>query len=197
MLFATHTALAHPPTEEWVTTLVRDQGPSVEVVKRYVDGIFSVDPVQVVLRDAGGFTLDETAFARDVASSCDRRVCTVYRFDGALSVVPAEVFESRGDALVPVQGKLRKVTGALVHLGEHAVGYAVFALPWAAVSWWLGQLRRATRLKRVASLGVILGMLGLWRYTVTALSRLVVVFAAEFGVLLAIVVWLVRRRPSV
>src|SRR5262245_14987419 len=63
-------AAAHPPYEREDLSVLDSVGREVRFVKCYVDGIFSTDPVKMVVRDRSGKTYGQTAFGRDVSVVC-------------------------------------------------------------------------------------------------------------------------------
>lgn len=80
-------ARAHPPYERVERRLQVADGSEVLLVKSYVDGIFFVDPVQVVIKDeTSGDVLDETDFARDAVLSYGPGASRVFLFAGAFSL---------------------------------------------------------------------------------------------------------------
>jgi hypothetical protein len=187
------TAVASPPWEQTVATLSRADGQKVTVVHSYVDGILSVDPVQVVVRDAAGSTLDETPFSRDVLTSCADATCTVFRYDQAFAMTASEVFKIDDGKLVRINGIVPRVTGGLFHVTHHALGYTTAALVLVVISRALASFRRTHGWRRLAAAGMSLSLSFGWWYAVTELSRLSLPSAGVLGAMASLAVLQLRR----
>jgi hypothetical protein len=187
MLLTIAPALAHPPYEHAVAKLARSDGTELSVIKTYVDGILSVDPVQLVVRDGAEHTLDETRFSRDIVASCDRIQCVVYRYESALSLAPAEVFAIHDGNLVPVADTPASLAGWLSHTREHAIGYAASTTTLVLVVTLFKQVRRTSRWRSAACASAGLVLLLIWWHAVYELSRLSVSSAVMLGAVVGIV----------
>jgi hypothetical protein len=196
-LLVTRSAHAHPPHEVCVATLSRHDGETVRLIKRYVDGIFSVDPVQVVLRDAADRTLGETEFGRDVVTFCEPAICNVFRYQSPYSLTPDEAFEVRDGALFVLTGMSARITGGLKHALSHPVGYSAAVLVLMVVLGLNTKWRRLRGPRRAALFAASSVVLFVWWYAVVELSRLSIVIAVALGALgLPIAWWIGRERGS-
>jgi hypothetical protein len=182
---------AHPPYESPVTTLRAPDGSPVSVVKRYTDGLFFTDPVQVLLRDGQGGTLAESDAGRDVSVVClTEQRCIAFRYDGLMPVIPEDVWRIEGRTVQKVDSLVLTAVGVVVPLWDHWLGYLIAVLllviPWAALkrSW----ARPATPANGcvVAVVGLsAAGLWILWLYGVVLLSYLSLPLVAAVTISLA------------
>lgn len=187
-------ARAHPPYERVAKSIQMPNGNEVLLVKSYVDGIFFVDPVQVVMKDAtSGEAFDETDYARDAVLSYGPGATGVFLFSSALSLVPSRAYTVREDGFVDV-GSGNRLHGAVLHLTEHWMGYLV-AIVIGAVASMVARGRTRGWLRWFA-FGGLAGAVALWFYVVAALSRLLVPFAlaAFFAGALLYGLWSVQGK---
>lgn len=177
-------ALAHAPYERLERVFTDTSGRTLQLVKRYTDGIIFADPVQLIVRDSSGATLAETQAGRDVGVLCWRgRTCVVYRYDGSMPLAPDDVWRLHDGALVRTDSTILLMLGVVAPLWSHWLGYLIaiglFFLPFAVVT-------RVWQWRRKGARGfvlVVLGILGpvfllLWLYALVGLSELSLPLAA-------------------
>jgi hypothetical protein len=133
-------ASAHPDYESDDQVVLDEAGRPVHVSKHFTDGIVLQDMVKLVVRDAAGATLAETAFGDDVCVVCWRQgECLVFRYDGAFSPFPDDVWQLHGSELRSASSGWLPWAGLLVpywdHLGDCLVMFVVLLLPVAGIAY--------------------------------------------------------------
>lgn len=171
-------ALAHAPYELPERVLTDTSGRTLQLVKRYTDGILFADPVQLIVRDSRGAALAETQAGRDVGVLCWRgRACVVYRYDGSMPLAPDDVWRLHDGALVRTDSTILLMLGVVAPLWNHWLGYLI------AIGLFFSHFAAVTRVwqwRRTAARGVVLVALGifapafllLWLYALIGLSEL-------------------------
>jgi hypothetical protein len=194
------TAVAHPPYEH-VDRVVTDQtGREQTISKSYVDGIIFTDPVKLVVRDDDDRTLVETEYGRDVSVFCRRAGrCVVFLYEGALSVLPQNVWTLEGGRLRETRSGLLFALGIIAPLWDHAGGYlfALCALVVPGAVLWLAWTIRRPRLKTAmtAAFGLaVIPYLCVWLYCIVGLSYLSLPLVAVVGTLVSGTVAVAVRR---
>lgn len=170
-------AYAHPEYERPECAVVDSTGREIQFVKSYVDGIFFTDPVKIVVRDRSDLMLDETEFARDALVMCTSAAdCTVFRYEGRMPVLPAEVLRLEGSRLIRAESTGLLLLGTLLPLRDHGLGYLLATGLFFVPILSFRRARRAGARNRTLAM-IVTGALGLpcllmWLYGVVALSRL-------------------------
>lgn len=188
-------ATAHPPYERIYREADLDSGHRVKLIKAYVDGVFDVDPVRLIVQSETGRMVGETPSGRDVGALCGESRCTIFLYSAWYSLFPSAVFQvSRGLVFFEVHSGGWFVVGALAPLAEHATGHLLALLYVAAACWVFGGWTDARWPRNAVGAGGLLVLFPFWAGTLVLAGRLSIPWLAILAVA-GVVVWRRARRP--
>jgi len=177
VLLGAGVASAHPPYEVPERVMTDRSGRTLHVARSYVDGIFFTDPVKLVVRDEKDQVSAATEYERSLALVCPRpSSCWVFQYSHAFSVLPS-AWRLEDGRLAANSSRWLLILGVVAPLWDAPLAYlfatltllAPFAMP--AVSAASPRTRTKTVLLILGSTAIV-PYLGIWFYTVAALSSL-------------------------
>jgi hypothetical protein len=172
------TASAHAPYEYLERVIHDESGRELRLFRSYVDGIFFIDPVKLVIRDADDRTVGETDYGRDVAVVCPpRSSCLVFRYANVAPILPTDTWRLENGHLQRTRSAGTTALGIVAPLWTHAGGYFtafMFLFVPAAMAWALWRVAGERGRSAIAIAVVVVGVpyLGVWLYVVVLLSYL-------------------------
>ena len=144
---------AHAPYERLAATITDPSGRTLQVVARYTDGIIGTDPMTIVIRDASGTTLAETAQARDAIVRCPSyESCRVFLYEPPFNIFPLDVVRLDSTGFISERVARHLIVGALLPVRHHFLELVVasLTLAWVPIVAQMLARRRRTPLVVVA-----------------------------------------------